>query len=279
MSTAPAGTATLTQEPQQQEQQQTQPSKWYSSFDPETQGWMQNRGLVGEELTPELFSKAVQGHRNAEKIIGVPADQIIRLPKEGDVEGYRSAMAKLGMPAKPDEYKLPVPEGADPEFSKKAANWFHEAGLTQRQAEAVSGKWNEFVTQFQQESTQQSEQQIEQDVQTLRKEWGAAHDQNIQIARNAVKAFGMDAEVLGKLEAAMGYKGLMEFMHNLGNKVGEDKFVTGESALKTPASAQQSLKELGLDRDFMAAFIDGSHPGHKAAVEKRNRLIEQAYPQ
>lgn len=256
------------------------PTKWYSGYDADTQGWMANRGLTADELTPELFQKAVQGHRNAEKIIGVPADQVIRVPKEGDVEGFRSAMAKLGLPAKPEEYKLPT-EGADPEFAAKAASWFHEAGLTQRQAEAVASKWNEFVASTQQNAMQQSEQQVEADVSALKKEWGAAHDQNVQVARQAVKAFGLDSDTLAKLESAMGYKGLMTFMHNLGAKVGEDKFVGGENTngVMVPAQAQQALKELGLDKDFMAAFIDASHPAHKAAVEKRNRLIQQAYPE
>ncbi len=44
------------------------------------------------------------------------------------------------------EISFSVPEGADPAFATEAAKWFHEAGVPKSAAQALVGKWNEFVT-------------------------------------------------------------------------------------------------------------------------------------
>ena len=50
-------------------------SAWYGSFDQETSGWLENRGLTKldeKSAIPEL----VKGFRNAEKYIGTPAERL-----------------------------------------------------------------------------------------------------------------------------------------------------------------------------------------------------------
>ena len=40
----------------------------------------------------------------------------------------------------------------------------------------------------------------------------------------------------------------------------------------TPDQAETELSELSMNKEFMDAWLDRQHPGHKAAVEKKSRL-------
>ena len=70
--------------------------------------------------------------------MGLPADQILRLPKADDAEGMMKVYDRLGRPAKPEEYKLPKVAHRTPEAEKAAQEWFHKAGLTTSQAAKVT---------------------------------------------------------------------------------------------------------------------------------------------
>ena len=72
----------------------------------------------------------------------------------------------------------------------------------------------------------------------------------------------------------------MTFMHDIGSRLGEHTFVTGESAplgVMVPAQAQAKIKDLGDDKDFMQALNDAYHPGHKAAKERYQNILDLAF--
>ena len=56
--------------------------------------------------------------------------------------------------------------------------------------------------------------------------------------------------------------------------MGEDLTLTGDGlpGLGSPAGAKVELARLEADKDHMAALMNKSDPGHKAAVQKRNEL-------
>lgn len=219
-----------------------------------------------------------ESYRNLEKLVGAGPDKIIKLPTDDKPEAWNEVYNRLGRPEKADGYKIPVPEGGDANFAKTAAEWFHSAGLTQKQAETVAAKWNEFAGAQAQGQAESMVVKGTEQRQALEKEWGAALEQNLGVAKKAAAAFGFDQATIDALQSAMGYDGVMKFMHNIGSKVGEDSFVSGaggnNGGVPTPSQATAEIALLRKDPDFANRLTRGDAD----AKRKWSDLHKYAYP-
>jgi hypothetical protein len=218
-------------------------------------------------------------YRNLEKLTGVPAEQIVRIP-QGENADWNPVYDRLGRPKEAKDYSLPLPEGDKGEFATVASAWFHEAGLSRRQAVAVAEKWNAFAAQqgkAQGDAT--AARDVEQTAQ-LKKDWGADFDKHSTLVDQAAKEFGMTPEQLTALKAVMGPAAAMKFVHNIGTKIGtEGDFVTnsmkpGANGQYTPEQAQAKIVSLRADKQWVKRFADGDSD---TRAEMRN-LHKQAYP-
>src|SRR5437879_5504237 len=73
-------------------------ASWHQGADAETLGHIQNRGWQDKPAN-EVALAAIKAHREAEKLIGVPADQLLRLPvSTADAEAWKPVWQKLGAP-------------------------------------------------------------------------------------------------------------------------------------------------------------------------------------
>lgn len=246
---------------------------WYDGFDDDTRGYVQNKGW---QKPDDLLNS----YRNLEKLTGAGPDKLFKLPDDGDTEGWNNLYGKLGRPEKPVDYKLPLPEGADGEFADWAKGTFHELGLTTKQGEALAAKWNEFVGGKATASQEQFKMEIANQDKALKQEWGAAYEQNLNVARNAARELGFDAPTVDKLEQSLGFSGLMKMMHNIGSKVGEASFVSGDTStgkfgIMTPEAARSQIKALQSD----AAFVRDYTAGKVDARQKMQQLHQWAYPE
>ena len=248
------------------------PASWYSGFQDESlRGYIETKGFKDP-------SSLAESYRNLEKLRGVPENELVRIPKEGDAEAWNAYYARMGRPENADGYSLPVPEGDDGAFSKQAAQWMHEAGLTPAQAQILAGKNNEFLAT--QMKAAQDQQAIESDRQMseLKTEWGQAYDQNTEIARRAAKQFGLDEGMLSSIEEAIGTKQLLTLFNNIGQGLGEHKahgIGSGDNSFKlSPAAAQERIKQLGNDPEWGKKYLAG---GANEAAEMQ-RLQQMAYP-
>src|SRR6185312_6464277 len=165
----------------------------------ETRTWVEAKGFKD----PANLSESA---RNLEKLTG-DLNSIVRLPK-ADAADYDAQMAqvyaKLGRPEKPADYKLPVPQGADPKFAEEAAGWFHEAGLNPKQANALAAKWE---AKFQASTKAQQDKDAARDatqMAELKTEWGQNYDANAALVEKAAQGFGMNRDQLLALRQAMG---------------------------------------------------------------------------
>jgi len=59
--------------------------------------------------------------------------------------------------------------------------------------------------------------------------------------------------------------------------LGEETIAGGGPALPSAEAARHELDGLKADPAHLAALTDESHPGHRAALEKRSRLFRLAY--
>ena len=254
-------------------------TSWHSGFDQETSGWLENRGLTKldeKSAIPEL----VKGFRNAEKYIGTPADKLLKIPDwdKADKVELDQIYSKLGRPNDPKEYNLPVPEGFTHDFADWAKGTFHEAGLSARQASAVTAKWNEYVAGIMEGDDASKAQAMKDQEAGLRNEWGDAYDKYDSMAANAINSLGVKDNQLAALRDSLGFDGAMKMFANIGEKIGEAQYVSGEgrggNGPMTPAQAVSKISQLQGDKEWVSKYLAGN-------VESRNemeRLMKMAYP-
>jgi hypothetical protein len=249
------------------------PIGWLPEADSDTVGYVQNKKWGGP-------GDLLKSYKNLETVIGAPPDQIIRLPKDGDEAAWAGVYERLGRPKTADEYDVPVPDAnGDAEFAKTFKTWAHEAGLNGKQAKALAEKWNAHVAGQYAKVGEDYQLKLASEESTLKKEWGAAHDQNIQIAKNAAAKFGVAPEKVEALEQVMGYAETIKFFHGIGARMGEAQFVGGDrgngggfGSILTPAQAQARIDELRGDKEWTASYLSGD----KAKVDQMRKLQEMA---
>jgi len=246
-----------------------------AGLDSDSLNLVQNKGFRGPK-------DLVESYRNLERLMGAPADRIVKLPQTDDPALWRPAYERLGAGKTADDYQLPIPEGSDGEFAKTAAKWMHEIGIPVPMAKTLVEKFNahaaEQATAQQTEIRQRDETQLAQ----LKAEWGANMQANTVIVDRAAEAFGMNAEQIDALRQAMGPGEAMKFLLNIGSKLGvEDQFVSGESRNTgftqggSPEQAKARINELRNDQEFVKRYAAGD------AVARREleRLHRIAYPE
>lgn len=255
------------------------PTTWYSGFDQETVGWLENRGVT-KQAPDEALKTLTSGFRNAEKYIGVPHEKLARIPdfekaEKADLDLFYN---KLGRPADPSGYNLEIPKDQPGDFAEWAKGTFHELGISDRQGSALSKKWNEYVGQMTQGQQEQFNSQMADQDRLIRSEWGHAYEKNASIAENAAATLGFDEATVGKLKQALGHDGLLKMMYNIGAKTGEAEYVSGDSAKTfgslTPAQASSRIQQLRQDKEWASKYLNGNTEA-KAEME---RLMRMAYP-
>lgn len=223
---------------------------WYGAFKPDApqdfQQWVANKGYADPQA-------ALYGHWNTEKLVGAPADQIIRMPKPDDKAGWDGVWNKLGRPEKPEGYELPLPAGDDGSFGKVAAGWFHSAGVPKGAAQSIAKAWNEHIGGLVEQQRQQAEQKATAELNTLKSEWGNEFTKNEEFARRGLRAYGkqagLDDNDLLTLEYAIGTSKMLRMFKSLGEATKEGDFHGRENGGDpgfggmTPAAARAKLDE------------------------------------
>lgn len=252
----------------------TTASDWTTGFNDELKGYAQTKGFSGPQAVLESY-------RNFEKLQGVPQDRLLKLPEKDDDPSWGQIWDRLGKPKEAKEYAVEVPKDyGDEKFAEWAKNTFHELNMPRKQAEALAKKWNEYIgAQLETGKSARQAESVQQQA-SLKKEWGAAFEQNIDQAGRAARQLGFDAETINKLEASMGFAGVMKLMHSLSAKVGEDTFVGSSQnggsfkGMLTPEQAMHRISSLKGDPDFTRRYINGE----SAPREEMERLHKMAYP-
>ncbi len=237
-----------------------------------------------------------RGYLGAQKKLGVPADQLFRVPgADADDKVYDEIYGKLGRPESPDKYTLKPPEGQkdwgepDKQFHAAMLPALHKAGLNQRQLETIMGAWNDYAGKVKGAEATATAAGIEAARTKLQGEWGDKFDENIGLADQALTHFAtaakIDRKALGaELERdSLGNRPeLSRLFAHLGRQLTEDGTLRGRaegsSGAMSPIEAKQAINALNNDDAFQKAFRNKSHPGHADAVARRQGLFDIAYP-
>jgi hypothetical protein len=243
---------------------------WTASLSDDFKGFVQNKGWKDP-------NSLVESYRNLEKLNG-SQDKLLKLPNDdADVQGWDSIYTRLGKPAKPDGYGLKGEKGADPEFAGWASDAFHKANLTEKQAKALIEGWNGRLATQKQAEGEKMASTVKNDEIGLRKDWGMAYEQNLNLARRAARDFGVEKQ-MDAISQAMGPANAAKFFHRLALSGVEPGFVSGNGqasdAMLTPAMAKSQINALKADPEFTKKYA----AGNAEAKAKMQRLHQFAYP-
>lgn len=246
---------------------------YWSGYDAETQGYLQNKGLTTKPIGEALVA-VTKFHREAEKMIGAPANELVRLPKDANAPEWAQVYKRLGALDKPDDYKFdtlkhsgdkPLNENLVTTLRKAA----HSAHLSNDAAVSMA---KEVVTHLDAiESARIADEtfKLQQEKIVLKNNWGANEAANMVTARAAATALGVSPEAVAALEKTVGYSKVMEMFRLIGSKIGEDRFVqssggaAGNVMTKEQAVAEKAA--LKADEAWVKRYLGGG-------VEERRKI-------
>ncbi len=241
--------------------------KWTDSLNEDLKGYVQNKGF-------QDTGAVIESYRNLEKLHGVSPQRILKLPETAEDTAWNDVYTKLGKPSTPDGYGLKSVEGSDPTFTDWAKSAFHKLHLTSDQGQNLVKQFSEFTAAQESAALAKKTDDVRKQTDSLKKEWGNAYNQNLARAQHAYRTFGLEDKAITALESAIGVDGVMKFMHDLGAKIGEHGFVSGENSqnfnsnVLTPAQAKAQIEAKMQDASFKKRYLEKE----VKAVEEFTRL-------
>ncbi len=251
-----------------------------AGLDADIIGHAQNKGWLPADVKdlPGAFAKAVKSHSEAEKLRGVPIDQLIRIPTAASSkEDWDTAFQRLGVPREAKDYDfagIKYKNGADPEagFVDKLRGAFAAARVTKEGAAAIT---KAVISHFDEaESTKSAllAGQIAEQKAWLDQNWPAAtRDANLFIANQALAKIGAAAgltaeqtktawDALSKL-GGVGAGHAMEMLRTIGMRMGEGKLISlgaaGDGGPMTLEAAKDEIAMLKNDKAFRDKLLAG----------------------
>lgn len=248
----------------------TPPVSWTASLDADTQTYVQTKGFKEPK-------DVIESYRNFEKLQGVPKERLLQLPESLEGDAMNPIWERLGAVKEAKEYKIEIPtEHGDDKFGEWTKEAFHKLKVPRAMAEGFANAFNERQAAILKADKEAFQQQVATEQASIKKEWGAAFEQNERIANQAATKFGLSKEEVTSLGVALGPAKAMKFLHKLGEGIGEAAFVDGNGArpgVYTPSQAQSEIKALIKDVDFARRL----QAGDVDAKNKWNRLHQSAY--
>ena len=250
-----------------------QPSWLDGVQDPATKAWAEAKGLQNGS-----FENVLGSYHNLEKMVG--ADRagrtVTMLGDDATSEEKATFYNKLGRPEVADQYSLKLPEGmTDDTRLIMMRNKAHEIGITDAQFSALAEADAAYIDATSQGLKDKATVNAADAEKQLRTEWGAAFELKVAQIDVVAHKLGLTDDQLTGLREALGPVDAMKFVDGLNTKMGDHDFDEGEKIIpghKTPEQAKEELDQLTMNKEFMDAWMDGAHPGHKIAVEKKASL-------
>lgn len=252
---------------------------WYAGLPDDLKA---DKSVVLRHASLEDALRAAVG---AEKRLGVPADQLVRLPSKP--EEYADLYRKLGAPEAPEGYQIGLPEKAtdeDKALADRFGKAMFEAGpfppaFVKAAVDFING---ETLSGMEAEAGAVTERNAAGEA-LLKKELGQKFDPEMKAVGKLLNDLG-GPELAEELNASgLGANPqLMLALHKIVDRLGESQGIegqtTGVAAIGgiTPGQAKAAVETLENDPIKGKALFDNSHSMHKSVVAERARLIKIA---
>jgi hypothetical protein len=243
-------------------------------------GHWQNKGWKTED-PKEIALAATKQARELERHFGVPADQLLRMPKaDAKPEDWKAFHQRLGAPADPKEYDLSgikyAGEDLEPAFVDSMRAALHAVGVPKDKAAALIAPVVSYLENADKAEATVTAGKIAAEKAELAKDWGEKFQYNHLKAMEGAARLGITPEAIKALEGQVGYKAVMESMRRVGVGTTEDSFVEGSApggpGVTTATGAQARMAELIADTAWGKRFTAGDATA-KAEWEALTRMM------
>lgn len=216
---------------------------------------------------------------NAQKFLG--RDKIPVPPQNATKEDWDMVFDRLGRPKDADGYNfegVQVPEGltVNDESIKDFKSKAHELGLMPTQAGELYKWYLEMVGGNVKQMEEQFKQNVDQAQTSLRKEWGAAYEEKVSLAKKVLKMGA--GEDLDKIDQSFGDNPhVIKALAKLGSLMSEDQLAGKPGGdMLTPEEAQSEISSIMGDKN--GPYWNRMHPEHRNFVERVAQLNKMLYP-
>lgn len=262
------------------------PAAWHAGVEAETLGFWQNKGY--DVTDPKaLATKLTEHYRAAERHIGAPPDQIIRMPKaDARPEEIAAMWQRLGAPKEAKEYDFSGIKfaGADlePAFADAMRQGLAAAFVPKDKAAAIVKSVVGYLESADTTETTLNTANLAEERGKLEKNWGGKDSNtyrfNLLQAKEGATRLGLDEAAVGTLENLMGYSSVMDALRKIGNARKEDVFVDtgvvpGAGNVATREGAISRKQELFADKAWVARLNSGDAVA-KAEWKRLNIMID-----
>lgn len=250
---------------------------WYGT-DAETGGWLKNKGWA-ELPVDQAAVQLVRAHREAERFIGAPPAEIVRLAKPEDEVGTNSMWTKLGRPETAEKYDfagVKHSDGSDlkPDEATALKNLAFSNNLTQSQAVGLVSSRVKEVDGSTSEAAAVNTAKLAEQQQALKTNWGTNFEANKFLASSTAQKLGVTPEQVATLEGVIGYDKVMEMFRTIGTKIGEAPFLMNQNpnvpGIMSQDQAASRVTELKNDRVWVDKYMNGD----AAATREMSALMK-----
>lgn len=258
---------------------------WYSTLDADTQAHVTGRGWH-EKPAAEVAIEASKSHYAAQKLIGVPPESVIKLPKDATdptYQGIYDRVVAMGVPQKAEDYKFPATVAeADQAFVREIAVKYK---LPEAAAQGLAADLRERGETTANTSAAAAETTKAANQVALRTAWGGQYDQNAFSATRAAEAAGFTPEVLAGMAGlpAEKYVANMNAFLKLSQQLNEATILRGGAPVRDPTAglsqeqARERMTQLQNDKAWGSKFLAGDAET-VAEFQKLTRLMVGAPP-
>lgn len=259
---APVETGQATPEPGAAPEPQATPeppAPWYGDLAPDQKGYVENKGWKGVE-------DVLTSYRNLEKLHGVPADKLLRLPDDPAKMG--EVWDKLGRPEAPDKYTMALPEEMKDSVYERMSAKAHEAGLSDAQFQALQVEFKDVAEALQTERGEKVAADLE--------SWKSSHAADFQNVQNLMRKAGITQDEVQKAmngDSAAWYGALAK----VASRMGEGSMIEGDGGQQftiSPEAAQQKVDQMMGDKAFTDRLYSEDKKVREAAAAERRPYME-----
>lgn len=250
----------------------------YAALDAETVGYLQNRGLF-EKPPLEALVSSIANHKQAEKFLGVPSTQLLRIPTDAkDEAGWKTVYSRLGAPADAAGYDFStIKSAAGQPMSEGMVNTLRASALAlhlpKEAATQLASDLQKHDDRVSAERAAVTADKLAKEKAELTQAWGKNADAFKLVAKEAAERLGVPAEAVSALESQIGYKAVMEMFQKIGSRMGEANFIRqekgGEASALSKGEAQDRLNSLKADN----AWVERYNKGGAAEFREMQQLL------
>lgn len=259
---------------------ENQGTPWHQGADDDTLGYIRARGLEASDPMT-AFKNVMAAHKEAEKLIGAPANEVVRWPKDAsDAAGWQAVRTRLGVPADPNEYDFSGLKKGDVEPDAAMVSWLRERAtalhLTKDQAADFAKSYAERQEKIGADRLADTAAKQAAEAAALKAAWGQNFDLNRQTALNVAQTMmeksGMSKEdaaaAVNALEGQVGGAKVMEMFRAFSQMANEDTFTapsdpSRKGEIMSYQEAKATKEALMRDTAWVAKWNNGDAEASK----------------